>query len=149
MAEKKSIRFEIATLERTLLKQEVLQATIPTESGEITVLPEHIPLVSIIKPGVIEIKTLDGNTEIIAISGGFVEVLREKIVILADTAERAEELDESRIIEARKTAEEAKVEALTQENYDLSAVAARLDFELARDRALHKWRKLKNINPGK
>lgn len=149
MAEKKSIRFEIATLERTLMKQEVFQATIPTESGEITVLPEHIPLVSIIKPGVIEIKTTDGNTEIIAISGGFVEVLREKIVILADTAERAEELDESRIIEARKTAEEAKAEAMTQDNYDLSAVAARLDFELARDRALHKWRKLNNINLGK
>ncbi|PKM87823.1 ATP synthase F1 subunit epsilon [Candidatus Falkowbacteria bacterium HGW-Falkowbacteria-2] len=149
MAEKKSIKFEIATPERTLLKQEVLQVTIPTQSGEITVLPEHIPLVSIIKPGVIEIKTLEGDMEIISISGGFVEVLREKIVILADTAERANELDESRIVEARKTAEDAKNEAMTHENYDLSAVAARLDIELARERALHKWRKLKNIHPGK
>lgn len=145
MAEKKNIKFEIVTPERLVFQQEVLQITVPTQVGEITILPEHIPLVSILKPGVLEIKTLNQEMEIISISGGFIEVLRDKVVILADTAERAHELDESRIDSARKRAEEAKAEALSHEGYDLSAVAARLEVEMARERALHKWRRLKNI----
>ncbi len=145
MADKKIINFEIVTPEKTVLKQEVLQVTVPTQAGEITILPDHIPLVSILKPGVLEIKTLNQEIEIMSVSGGFVEVLRDKVVILADSAERAQELDESRIDAARKRAEAAKEEALAHEGYDLSAVAARLEVELARERALHKWRRLKNI----
>ncbi|HNU81269.1 MAG TPA: ATP synthase F1 subunit epsilon [bacterium] len=145
MADRKIIKFEIVTPERTVFKQEVFQVTVPTQSGEITVLPDHIPLVSILKPGVLEIKTVDQETEIISVSGGFIEVLRDKIVILADTAERAQELDENIIAEARRRAEVSKEEAMSQDNYDLSAVAAKLEIEVARERALHKWRKLKNI----
>ncbi|MDD3285209.1 MAG: ATP synthase F1 subunit epsilon [Patescibacteria group bacterium] len=145
MADKKTIKFEIVTPERTVFKQEVVQVTVPTQSGEITVLPDHIPLVSILKPGVLEIKTANQETEIISVSGGFIEVLRDKIVILADTAERAQELDENIIAEARRRAEVSREEAMSQDNYDLSAVAARLEIEVARERALHKWRKLKNI----
>lgn len=143
MAAKKSIKFEVVTPERVVSKQQVLQATIPTESGEITVLPEHIPLVSILKPGVLELVTMDKKIEIISVSGGFVEVLRDKIVILADTAERAEDLDESLIIAAKERAEKAKLDFENKDNYDFSAVAARLEVEVARERALHKWRKLK------
>ncbi len=149
MADKKTIKFEIVTPERTVFSQEIIQVIVPTQAGEITVLPEHIPLVSILKPGVLEIKTANQEVEIISVSGGFIEVLRDKVVILADTAERAQELDESRIEEARKRAEEAKIEALNNPAYDLSAVAARLEVEMARDRALQKWRKLKNINPSR
>lgn len=143
MAEKKSIKFEVVTPEKVVSKQQVLQATIPTESGEITVLPDHIPLVSILKPGVLELVTADRKTEIIAVSGGFIEVLRDKIVILADTAERAEDLDESLILAAKERAEKAKHDAENDDGYDFSAVAARLEVEVARERALHKWRKLK------
>lgn len=149
MADKKTIKFEIVTPERTVFSQEIIQVIVPTQEGEITVLPEHIPLVSILKPGVLEIKTANQEVEIISVSGGFIEVLRDKVVVLADTAERAQELDESRIEEARKRAEEAKIEALNSTDYDLSAVAARLEVEIARDRALQKWRKLKNINPNR
>mgnify|MGYP001806673272 FL=1 len=145
MADKKNIKIEIVTPERTVLKQEIHQVTVPTQSGEITILPDHIPLVSMLKPGVLEIKTLDQEIEIMSVSGGFIEVLRDKVVILADTAERAQELDESRIEKARKQAEDAKAEANSREGYDLSAVAAKLEAELARERALHKWRRLKNI----
>jgi F-type H+-transporting ATPase subunit epsilon len=145
MAEKKSIKFEIVTPDRTVLKQEILQVSVPTQDGEITILPDHIPLVSILKPGILEIKTLDQETEIMSVSGGFIEVLRDKVVILADTAERAQELDEDKITAARALAEAAKIEALTRSDYDFSAVAAKLETELARERALHKWRRLKNI----
>jgi len=149
MADKKTIKFEIVTLDRVVLQQDVLQITAPTKEGEITVLPDHIPLVSVLKPGVIEVKTATGEIEIMSISGGFIEVLKDKIIILADKAERAAELDEARIITARKKAEDAKEKASHEDNYDLSAVAVKLETELARERALHRWRKLKNINPGK
>lgn len=145
MADIKKIKFEIVTPEKMVLSREVLQVTVPTQSGEITILPEHIPLISILKPGVLEIKTLDKKIEVIAVSGGFIEVLRDKVVILADTAERAEELDEERITVAKTKAETAKEEALKHKDYDLSAVSAKLEVTLARERALSKWRKLKNI----
>ena len=83
MANQKTIKFEIVTPERVVLKQDIVSITAPTQSGEITILPDHIPLVSILKPGVVEVKLADGETEIIAVSGGFIEVLKEKIVILA------------------------------------------------------------------
>lgn len=149
MAEKKTIKFELVTLERVVLKQDVLQVTAPTQAGEITILPEHIPLVSVLKPGVVEVKAINGETEIMSVSGGFIEVLRDKIVVLADTAERAAELDEERIISARQKAEEEKERASHEDHYDLRAVAIRLETELARERALHKWRKLKGVNLNK
>ncbi len=149
MADKKTIKFEIVTLEKVVLKQEILQVTAPTQLGEITVLPEHIPMVSILKPGVIEIKKVDGELDIMSVSGGFIEVLKDKVVVLADKAERAAELDENRITTARQAAEEAKTKALADDHYDLSVVAAKLETELAREKALQKWRRLKGINSSK
>lgn len=149
MASQKTIKFEIATPERVVLKQEIVSITAPTQSGEITVLPDHIPLVSILKPGVVDVKLADGEIEIISVSGGFIEVKKDRVVILADLAERAAELDENRIIAAKSRAEDAKEKAKHEDHYDLSAVAAKLEMAMARERALHKWRKLKNINPGK
>ncbi|QQG52562.1 MAG: ATP synthase F1 subunit epsilon [Candidatus Falkowbacteria bacterium] len=145
----KTIKFEIVTPERVVLKQEILQITVPTASGEITVLPDHIPLVSILKSGVIEIKRADNITEIMAVSGGFLEVMKDKVVILADTAERAEELDEARIKEAREKAEKLKEEAKNVDDVQFTNIAAKIEKELARERALNKWRRLKNVNPGK
>jgi F-type H+-transporting ATPase subunit epsilon len=145
----KTIKFEIVTPERVVLKQEILQITVPTMSGEITVLPDHIPLVSILKSGVLEIKRADNVTEIIAVSAGFLEVMKDKVVILADTAERAEELDEVRIKEAREKAEKLKAEAKNLDDVQFTNIAAKIEKELARERALNKWRRLKSINPGK
>jgi F-type H+-transporting ATPase subunit epsilon len=145
----KTIKFEIVTPERVVLKQEILQITVPTASGEITVLPDHVPLVSILKSGVIEIKRADNIVEIMAVSGGFLEVMKDKVVILADTAERAEELDEARIKEAREKAEKLREEAKNVDDVQFTNIAAKIEKELARERALNKWRRLSNINPGK
>jgi F-type H+-transporting ATPase subunit epsilon len=142
----KTIKFEIVTPERVVLKQEILQITVPTASGEITVLPDHIPLVSILKSGVIEIKRADNVVEIIAVSGGFLEVMKDKVVILADTAERAEELDEVRIKEAREKAEKLKEEAKNVDDVQFTNIAAKIEKELARLRAVNRWRKLKDTS---
>ena len=142
----KTIQFEIVTPERIVLKQEVLQVILPTTSGEITVLPDHIPLVSILQPGVIEVKRADNIVEIMSVSGGFVEVMKDKIVILADSAERAEEIDEKAVEEARLRAEETKKNIEAKDQVEFTEVAARLERELARLRAVNRWRKLKGTD---
>ena len=67
------IKFEITTPERVVLKEEVAQITVPTRNGEITVLPNHIPLVSVLEPGVIEVIKSNGEREVMSVSGGFIE----------------------------------------------------------------------------
>lgn len=141
----KTIKFEIVTPERTVLKQDILQISVPTTSGEITILPDHIPLVSILKPGVIEIKKADNILEIISVSGGFIEVMKDKIVILADSAERAEELDEQKIEEARARAEEAKKNAKFVDDVEFANISSKIEVELARLHAINKWRRLKGV----
>ncbi len=143
MADAKTIKFEIVTLEKVVLEQLVTQVTVPTLEGEITVLPDHIPLVSILKSGVIELKNEAGEIEIMSVSGGFIEVLRGKIVILADSAERAKELNEESLITAKKKAEDEKIKAENSDNYDISAVALKLEILAAREKAIYKWRRLK------
>ena len=138
-----NIKFEIVTPERVVLREEILQITVPTTSGEITILPDHIPLVSVLKPGVIEVKKADGKIEVMSVSGGFIEVLHDKIVILADTAERAEEIDEARVEEARLRAEELKKTTKNADDVQFANIAAQLEKELARMRAVSRWRKLK------
>ena len=141
----KFIKFEIVTPERVVLKEEITQITLPTKAGEITVLPDHIPLVSSLVPGVIHVKKRNGEDEIMSISGGFLEVLKDKVVILADTAERAEELDMSRAEEAHKRAAELKEKARRGEDVNFAEVNAAIERELARTKAVRRWRKIKNI----
>lgn len=133
-----TINFEIVTPEKTVLKEEVLQITVPTKMGEITVLPNHIPLVAGLMPGVIEIKKTNNEIEMMAVSGGFIEVLPDKVVILADTAERAADIDEARAEEARKRAETLMAEK--REDVDFSAVQAKIAKELARVKAVRRHR---------
>jgi len=145
MSNEKTIKFEIVTPERVVLKEEIAQISVPTKMGEITVLPNHIPLVASLMPGVIEVKKIDGSSEIISTSGGFIEVLKNKIVILADSAERAEELDEKKIEEARIRAEKAKDEVEKMEEETFAGLNAQIAKELARSHAVKRWKKLKNI----
>ena len=136
----KTIKFEIVTPEKTVLKEEISQITIPTKDGEITVLPNHIPLVSILAPGEIILKK-DEKDFSIAVSGGFVEVLVDKVVILADTAERAEEIDERRAEEAKKRAEKIKTEK-TVDSREFVALSAKIEKELARLKVARKRKRI-------
>jgi len=142
----KTIKFEIVTPEQVVLKEAIVRATIPTVSGEITILPDHIPLVSVLSPGVIEVEKENGELEIMVVSGGFLETQSDKIVILADYAQHAASLDEETIKIAQAKAEKAKLEAKNRDEVEFADVAAKLEIELLKNKALSRWRKLKNLD---
>ncbi len=139
-AEKKEkIKLKIATTERVVLEGEVDQITLPTQSGEITILPNHVPLIGSIRPGVVEAKK---NREIIpmAISGGFLEFHDNELTILADTAERAEEIDLERAEKSRAEAEKRKEEkrrSLDEGQY--ASVVSQIEKHLARIKVAKKY----------
>ncbi len=145
MSEEKLIKFEIATPEKVVFKEEVLQVSVPTLDGEITILPNHLPLVSVLKAGVLELKKKDSSRQIISVSGGFIEVLYNRVIILADTAERAEEIDLARAEEARQRAEESIKNLRNVDSVEFANLAAKLEKELARSRSAKKWKKLNNL----
>lgn len=136
----KNIQFEIVTPERVVLKEYILQVTVPTKEGEITVLPKHMPLVASLQSGVIELKTVAGEIKLMSVSGGFIEVLRNKVVILADTAERAEEIDIARAEEARIRAEKTMREVVHFDEEQFTAINAAIAKELARTKAANRWK---------
>lgn len=127
-----SILFEIATPERIVYKETVDSLTLPTKDGEITILPNHIPLVAVLVPGVVVVRK-GGTEQLIAVSGGFIEVQPgNRVVVLADTAERAEELTEGAILKARADAERVLSEKRNLDDESFAAAAAGLERELAR-----------------
>jgi len=137
----KKIKFEITTPERVVYSEEIEEAIIPTMNGEIGVLPNHIPLVSILKAGELRIKK-NGEEESIAVSGGFIEVRPNKVVILADTAEKSDEIDEQKAEEARKNAE-ALIKEKRVDATDFAALSAKIEKELVRLKVVKKRRRKK------
>lgn len=131
------IKFKIVTPERTVFEDQINQLTLPTQEGEITVLPNHIPLISVLAPGELVAKK-DGEEIAMAISGGMMEVRKNEITILADTAERAEEIDLARAEEARKKAEKLKEEKIRLDETEYAAVAAALEKNLVRIKVARK-----------
>lgn len=134
------INFEIATPERIVYKDIVDSLTLPTREGEITVLPQHIPLVSVLVPGAITVRK-GADEQYMAVSGGFIEVQpNNRVVVLADTAERAEELTEEAIEKARADAQKVLSEKRATDTESFAAAAAALERELARLRVARKHR---------
>ena len=99
------LRLEIVTAEREVLTEEdVDQVTAPAADGEITVLPRHASLITLLQPGELRFKRR-GEEVSLAVTGGFMEVHQSRVRVLADSAERAEEIDVER---ARAAAERAR-----------------------------------------
>lgn len=98
------INLEIVTPEKKVIDQEVDAVYIPTAKGEIGILPNHAPLISTLKPGILSY-TDKGSTEEMVVSGGFVEVSTNKVSILADIAENSDEVDVEAAKVDRKDAE--------------------------------------------
>lgn len=120
------IHLEIVTAERVVLSDDVDQVNAPTKDGRVGILPRHEPLLTILDVGELDI-IKDGVSTPYAVSGGFMEVLPNRVTILADTVERADEIDEARAEAARRRAEERKA----QSQSDRDAVLAEADLRRA------------------
>ncbi len=99
------IRLEVVTAERLTYSDDVDVVVAPGVEGELGILPHHAPLMTMLQPGELRIKKA-GEEVSLAISGGFLEVRPDKVVVLADAAERADEIDLERAQDARRRAEE-------------------------------------------
>ena len=103
---------EIVTPDAKVYSETVADVCLPTSEGRIDILPDHIPLISKIIPGEIQVRR-NNVTEMLAVGSGFVEVYGNKVSILTDRALNVEEVDESEIQEAIKRAQEALEEGKT------------------------------------
>jgi len=139
MADK--IHLKITTPERVVLADDVNEVILPTTMGEIGILPHHIPLVAVLAPGEIRVKK-DKEELLLAVSGGFIEVQPTRVIVLADTAEHADEIDEQRAEEAKKRAEELRTTKRADAT-DFALVASKLEKELARLKVARKHRSRK------
>ena len=134
-----TLSVHVVTAEREVYTEDGVDEVIaPGIQGELTVLPHHAPLLTMIKPGVLRLVKGGDETDV-AITGGFLEVRDDRVTILADAAERAEEIDTVRAEEARRSAERTLEERGDTE--ELVAAAASLQRALLRLRATERRRR--------
>ena len=101
------LKLEIVTQERRVYSADDVDMVIaPGSEGEMGILPRHAPLITSLKEGMMRVKRHSGQEDILAIHGGFMEVLPNQVTVLADVAERADEIDIARAEEARQRAQE-------------------------------------------
>lgn len=126
--------FEIVTLEGLKFQEDVWQVELPTPSGIVGILPHHMPVLSIISPGVIKVWRRESipeqDIEHIATEGGFVEIDGKRVRLLADSAQRAEDVDELKAKEALDRAQEML--ARVHDEVSLSEVTGIIERESAR-----------------
>jgi len=135
------INFKIVKPEGVVYEDKIEKVTIPTLDGEITVLAKHAPLVSVLNTGVVSIKKKDFEVNI-AVSGGILEIRKEdKVYIMADSAERAEEIDVKRAEEARARAEKILQEESKLDDVDFARLQAMIEKEMNRIHVGKKYRK--------
>jgi F-type H+-transporting ATPase subunit epsilon len=132
------IRLDIVTAERVVFSEEVDIVVAPGVLGELGVLPHHAPLMTTLEPG--ELKVRKGAEEYsVAISGGFLEVRPDRIIILADAAERADEIDIARAEAAKQRAQQRLTHPTPE--VDLAQAEAALRRSLARLKVAEKRRR--------
>jgi F-type H+-transporting ATPase subunit epsilon len=104
-----SLKLDIVTAERIVYSEEVDAVIAPGTEGQLGILPHHAPLMTILQAGEL-VARRGGEEDTMAISGGFLEVRPDRIIVLADSAERAEEIDVERAEAAKKRAEQRLLE---------------------------------------
>jgi len=127
-----SIELIIVTPERQLLREKVVEVTLPGADGQLGVLPGHAPLITELGIGELTYRGQGGSEGTLAIISGFSEVLGDRVTVLAETAERPEEIDLSRAEEAKKRAEERLAAAASDPEIDWARAAIALQRSLIR-----------------
>ncbi|HXS20830.1 MAG TPA: F0F1 ATP synthase subunit epsilon [Steroidobacteraceae bacterium] len=107
MAEQHTIHVDIVSAEGEIFSGEATMVFAPASEGDIGVAPRHAPLLSLLKPGEVRVRTPDGTEQHFFVGGGAIEVQPSKVTVLADTALRAKDIDEAAALAAKQRAEEA------------------------------------------
>lgn len=140
----KQLKLKIVTPERLVLEEMVDQVSMPTVNGEITVLPNHVPIIVGLASG--DIVALTGDEYVpMAVSGGFAEVKTNldgvtEVAVLADFAEHVSELTDDAIEKAKARAEELRQQMEKKEEVDFEHFEAELERSLTRVKIADKWR---------
>ena len=132
------LHVDILTVEGRRFNGDADFVVAPGSEGELGVLPHHIPLLTALAPGAVNVRN-DGDEQFFFVSGGFLEVRPDQVTVLADAAERAEDIDEARAEEARRRAESMLQQKTT--DTDQAAAAAALARAEARLRLAELRRK--------
>ncbi|MEP7074791.1 MAG: ATP synthase F1 subunit epsilon [Acidobacteriota bacterium] len=120
------LKLEIVTPEKRVLNADVDSVTIPTATGEAGILPNHAPLISALKPGILTY-TVKGSMERLVVSGGFVEVNADKVAVLADSAEASGEINADAARADREAAEKLLAAAATAPVEETEAIRERIE----------------------
>ena len=118
------IRLDIVTMERRVLSEDVDMVIAPGSEGELGILPHHAPLLTSLTEGVLRMRR-GGEEELFAIGGGIMEVLPDKVIVLADAAEQSDEIDVARAEQARQRAEALLKERAPGVDLDAALAALR------------------------
>jgi F-type H+-transporting ATPase subunit epsilon len=140
------IRCEVVTAERTVFDDQVDMVVAPGIEGQLGILPHHAPLMTALSYGELVIHRQGQEDEFIAIGGGFMEVRPDHVTILADSAERAEEIDLDRAEEARQRAEELMAQK-QQEDVDFARAEAALRRSVIRLKVARRRRRAGGRRP--
>jgi len=140
----KQLKLKIVTPERLVLEEMVDQVSLPTMLGEITVLPNHIPLITGLNSGDV-VGYVNGEHVPMAVAGGFVEIKKNEegnteVAVLADFAEHISEISDDVIEKAKARSEELKKQMENKEHVDFEHLEAELERSLTRVKIADKWR---------
>lgn len=124
------LQLDVVTPERRVVSEAVNSVTVPGLGGELGILPGHAPLISRLQTGVLSY-TQNGNTSQLHVSGGFVEVNEDRVTVLAEIAERPEEIDAARARLAREHAEKT-LSAWSATEEDFEKARAKLERSMVR-----------------
>lgn len=130
-----TLQCNVVSAKETIYSGEISMLIATGVEGEVGILPGHIPFITLLKPGTMQIKTSNGNEEMVYVSGGVLEVQPHLVTVLADTAVRANDLDEAKILEARRHAEQT----LQNQKADID-ISAALAESLAQLQTLQKFK---------
>lgn len=136
-----TMHVDIVSAEAEIFSGVAAMVIAPGELGDIGILPRHSPLLSRLKPGEVRVQTPEGQEDSYFISGGVLEIQPHVVTVLADTAVRAEDLDEAAAIEAKRKAEEAMADK--KSDFDYARARAELIEAAARLETINKLRRHK------
>lgn len=140
------ITLKIVTPDGVVYNSQATSVSVPTTTGEITVLPHHVPLVSLVEAGELRVKKTDGDI-IMAVSSGVIEIRpNNEVYVLAQTAERAEHIDLARAETARARAVELMSQQQTLADEEYALIVAKMEKELARLRVGKKYKDVGRVD---